>query len=142
MTKEVTVKVEGTQLGEAGVWEDPILLTARGSYHELNDRHYVQYEEETEEGRKLIRNMLKISLNRIEMTKKGAAVSQMTFDVNDITQASYQTPYGSLTFEVRTSKLTVEETKEQLEVRLEYALYSNDIHISDNRTMIKINAIR
>ncbi len=140
MTKEVTVRIEGRQLGEAGVWEEPIITAARGSYHELNDRYYIQYEEQTED-QELIRNMLKISLSRVEMMKKGAAVSQMSFDINDDTEAVYQTPYGNLRFEVRTAKLTVEESAGEIKVSLEYALSSEDTHISDNRTLIKITSV-
>ncbi len=141
MTREVTVRIEGRQMGESGTWDEPIIVTARGSYLELNNKHYIQYEEKTEE-QELVSNMLKITLNRIDMTKKGATKSQMAFDINDVTEVIYQTPYGSLGFEVRTSKLTIEDTPDLINVDLEYALYSKDNHISDNRTAIMISSIK
>lgn len=135
MTKEILITIEGLQLGAE---EDPIIDTACGSYHLHNDRHYIQYEEKPEEGEGIIKNTMKIGLTQVEMTKKGAGSAQMTFDINQTSEAIYQTPYGNLCFEVKTSKLVISETPDKIQAKLEYALYSENSHLSDHEILITI----
>jgi uncharacterized beta-barrel protein YwiB (DUF1934 family) len=135
MTKEVVIIIEGTQIGAE---ESPILMTASGTYHRHHDKHYIQYEEPAEDGQGCIKNMVKIGASQIEMTKKGAASSEMRFDMNNKSEITYQTPYGSLFFESQTSQITIVEEEASIEVAMEYSLYSNNDRISDNRTIIRI----
>lgn len=135
MTKEVSITIEGIQLGSE---EAPIIMTASGTYHMHKDKHYIQYEEQSEEGLGSIKSMIKIGLTQIEMTKKGTGNSEMTFDLNQKTEVIYRTPYGTLFFEAMTSRIAVEEAEEEIVVRLEYSLFTNDETISDNRTTIRI----
>ncbi len=137
MTKEVSIIIEGTQIG---VEEEPILITASGTYHMHNDKHYIQYEELSEDGLGRSKNMIKIGAEKIEMTKRGASSSEMSFDLMHTTPVTYQTPYGSLCFQAQTSQFIVEETNHTLEVTMEYSLYSKEEHISDNRTIIRIRS--
>ncbi len=137
MTKEVSIIIEGTQIG---IEEEPILITAAGTYHMHNDKHYIQYEELSEDGLGHSKNLIKIGATKIEMTKKGASNSEMSFDLKHITPVIYQTPYGSLCFQAQTAQFTVEETNHTLKVTMEYSLYSNEEHISDNRTIIRIQS--
>ncbi len=137
MTKEVSITIEGTQTGAEEV---PILITASGTYHMHNNKHYIQYEEQAEDGQGCIKNMIKIGPEQIEMTKKGAASSEMTFDRNNKTEVIYRTPFGSLFFETLTSQIAMIVEENSIEVTMEYALYSNEDHISDHRTIIRIQA--
>ncbi len=138
MTKEVSIIIEGVQLGSE---EEPIIITASGTYHLHNDKHYIQYEEMSEEGHGSVQNRIKLSMTQVEMIKKSATNSQMSFDLNRRTEIIYQTPYGNLFFEAKTTLLTITETERLIEATLEYSLYSNDEPISDNRTIIRITAI-
>jgi uncharacterized beta-barrel protein YwiB (DUF1934 family) len=133
MTKEVSITMEGIQ---KGLEEEPIITTASGTYHLRQDKHYIQYEEQTEQG--CIRNTVKIALTQVEMTKKGAINSEMEFDLNRRTDVIYRTPYGTLFFEAQTSQITVKEEEDYIEVTLEYNLFSNDDLTSENRTIIRI----
>ena len=135
MTKDVTITIEGYQ---PGTEEDPIIQSCSGTCRLHQDKYYIQYEELMEDGEGMIRNMMKLSLSQIEMTKKGAAASQMSFDINKETAAIYQTPYGSLSFQVKTDGIQLEESENRIEAVLTYALYSGDSHISDHRTIIRI----
>ncbi len=135
MTKEVSITMEGIQ---KGLEDSPVLTTASGIYHIRLDKHYIQYEEQAEEEQGRINNMIKIANNRVEMTKKGAINSEMVFDLNGKTEVVYRTSYGTLYFEAQTSRITVDEEEDKLEVVLEYCLFSNDELISENCTIIRI----
>jgi uncharacterized beta-barrel protein YwiB (DUF1934 family) len=135
MRREVTLTIEGWQLDS----EDSLVrFTTDGIYHLQLGKHYIQYEEVSEEVGGITKNMIKIAQDHVEITKKGAASSQMCFDLKQNTEAIYQTPYGNLSFEVRTSSILYEETEADLWVRMDYALYSENSHLSDHRTEIKI----
>jgi len=138
MTKEVSIIIDGVQIGTE---EEPIIMTASGTYHLQNDKHYIQYEEPSEDGQGTIKNRIKITPSQVEMTKKGASDSQMNFDLNHSTEIIYQTPYGNLFFEVKTNLLEVIETEKLIEVKLEYTLYSNGDLIAEHRTIIRINSL-
>ncbi|MDF2942957.1 MAG: hypothetical protein K0S01_1815 [Herbinix sp.] len=138
MTKEVSISIEGLQLGSE---EDSIVMTALGTYHLYNDKHYIQYDEKPEEGEGAIKCMVKIALTKIELSKKGVNSSQMVFDLKEETIAYYQTPFGNLSFDVNTTEIIIEESPEQLQVKLEYSLSSNASLISNNQIIIKIESI-
>ena len=137
MTKEVSIVMEGIQKGSE---DSPVLTTASGIYHMHHDKHYIQFEEQEEEGQGIIKNMIKIALNKVEMTKKGTVNSEMVFDLDHKTEIIYRTSFGTLYFEAQTSKITINEEAEKLEVLLEYSLFSNDDSISENRTIIRITS--
>ena len=134
MTKNITITIEGYQ---PGTEEEPIIQSYCGTCHLHQDKYYIQYDEVMEEEGS-IRNLMKLSLTQIEMAKKGGAVSQLSFDISKETDAVYHTPYGNLSFQVRTDGIQLEESENQIEVVLTYALYSADSHISDHRTIIRI----
>ena len=135
MTKEVSITMEGIQ---KGLEDSLVRTTASGIYHMRHDKHYIQFEEQAEEGQGIIKNMIKITLDQVEMTKNGAVNSEMVFDLNHKTEIVYRTSFGTLYFEAQTSNITVNEEADKLEVLLEYSLFSNDDPISENRTIIRI----
>jgi len=137
MKKEVSIVIEGAQLGSE---EEPVVMTASGTYHLHKDRHYILYDEKSEEGEGIIKSTVKIALTKIELSKKGANCSQMVFDINEETIAIFQTPFGNLSFDVKTSEIILEESPDKLQVKLEYSLSSNDSIVSNNRIIILIES--
>jgi uncharacterized beta-barrel protein YwiB (DUF1934 family) len=135
MTKEVSIIIEGLQPGSE---EEPVVTAVSGIYHLHNDRHYIQYDEKSEEGEGITKNTIKIALTKIELSKKGANSIQMIFDLNEETFAIYQTPFGSMSFDVKTTEITMDEAPDKIQVKLTYSLSSNASHISNNQIMILI----
>jgi uncharacterized beta-barrel protein YwiB (DUF1934 family) len=135
MTKEVSIIIEGLQLGSE---EEPVVTAVSGIYHLHNDRHYIQYDEKSEEGEGITKNTIKIALTKIELSKKGANSTQMIFDLNEETFAIYQTPFGSMSFDVKTTEITMDEAPDKIQVKLTYSLSANASHISNNQIMILI----
>ncbi len=135
MTKEVSITIEGLQLGSE---EEPVITTVSGTYHLHTDRHYIQYDEALEEGGDITKNTIKIALSKIELTKKGTNFSEMIFDLNHTTEAIYHTAFGSLSFDVKTTNIVVEEVPDKIQVKLSYTLSSNDSLVSGNQITISI----
>ncbi len=137
MTNEVIISIKGIGSGE----EEAIWLSARGSYHNRNGKHYIQYEERTEEKEAVINNTIKISNSLVSLTKKGAQQLQMDFDQKEPTQAVYQTPYGSLILDINTKCIQQKEAPGRIEIQLEYSLFSDKELLSDHELFIIIEEV-
>lgn len=137
MTREVFVTIKGIQLDTE---EEPVIMTAQGTYHLTNGRHYIHYEENIEGFDDISKNTIKISEDRIILMKKGAQTAQMIFDLKEADQAMYQTPFGSLSFRTETKSICISETEDKLDIQMEYSLYNEDIKLSDNRLLITVEA--
>ncbi len=135
MTKEVLITIEGRQLGSD---EEPIISTVPGVYHYRNGKHYIQYDEPLTDTPAVSKNMIKIEPSRVVLTKKMVRISEMIFDRAGITRVDYQTPYGELVFDLQTYSILLKEEQDSLEVYMEYSLYSNSAHVSDNSILITI----
>ncbi len=137
MTREVVITIKGTQLEEE---EASVIMTAPGTYHLTNGKHYLHYEESIEGSEDISKNTIKISSERVVLMKKGIQTAQMIFDLTEADLAVYQTPYGNLTFQTETKLIKIHETQTRLEILMEYALYNDSTKLSDNRLNILVEA--
>jgi len=135
MTKNVMISIRGFELGEPG---EDITVEAKGDYHYVNGKHYIRYDETTDEPGKVTNNIIKISPNQIEIIKKGVANTTMTFDLDNVTIANYKVPYGQLLLEIDTYLMNIHISDELITVLLNYRLKSNNEVISSNQTEIKV----
>lgn len=135
MTKEVLITIEGRQIGSG---DEPIITTVPGIYHNNNGKHYVQYEEAIEETTAYSKNRIKIEPSRVVLTKKIVRTSEMIFDRAETTRLDYQTPYGDISFDLKTYSILLKDEEDQLQVFMEYSLYSNSDLVSDNSILITI----
>ncbi|MDD3172783.1 MAG: DUF1934 domain-containing protein [Herbinix sp.] len=137
MTKDVIISIKGIQLGAE---EEPVIMTAMGTYHLTNGKHYIQYDEKIEDSDISLKNTLKISTFGVLLTKKGVQHSQMAFDLNETTRTVYQTPYGNLSLEVKTKSIQIKEASEKIEVKLKYSISDDVSKMSENELIIAIEA--
>jgi len=72
------------------------------------------------------------------LSKKVMQVSQMIFDLQEITQTAYLTPYGNLMLGIKTASINLKEELERIEVSMDYALSSEEAFLSDNSIRITV----
>ena len=128
MNKEVIINISGLQL-DAGT-EEPIELMTTGDYYLKNGKHYVIYDELTDDSQ-VVKNRLKISPKVVEVTKKGASSSHMAFERGKENLTYYDTPFGSLLLGINTSKIDLEEKEDSMALHIDYGLSINSDHVSD-----------
>lgn len=128
MNKEVIINISGLQL-DAGT-EEPIELMTTGDYYLKNGKHYVIYDELTDDSQ-VVKNRLKISPKVVEVTKKGASSSHMVFERGKENLTYYDTPFGSLLLGISTSKIDLEEKEDSMALHIDYGLSINSDHVSD-----------
>lgn len=128
MNKEVIINISGLQL-DAGT-EEPIELMTTGDYYLKKGKHYVIYDELTDDSQ-VVKNRLKISPKVVEVTKKGASSSHMVFERGKENLTYYDTPFGSLLLGINTSKIDFEEKEDSMALHIDYGLSINSDHVSD-----------
>ena len=120
--------------------EKPIELVTVGTYYRKNGKHYVLYEEQTEDNGQVTKNIVKFYDGHFEMTKKGGNNSFLLFDREKKTSTIYQTVAGPIQIDAVTRDLSIEETEDELLVNVKYALDINYNFISECEVNFKVQA--
>ncbi len=129
MTKDVLITISGVQMmdGEQG---DVEMITT-GDYYHKNGKHYIIYDEVMEGYEGVIRNTIKIQRDSMDIIKTGIANVHMSFERNKRRLTCYATPAGDMMVGLQTNRISVSETEDNLNVRVEYSLDINYEHVSE-----------
>ncbi len=140
MSRKVTVLVRGIHRDyEAGDEQGYHLEThSTGDYHYRDGKHYIRYEDVSEDGSMSSSNILKIHKSELEHIKKGDSSAHMRFEAGKLHHTGYTTPMGELMVGVDTKHLAIVETVKGISVRVEYELMMNGDKISDSKIDIII----
>jgi uncharacterized beta-barrel protein YwiB (DUF1934 family) len=138
MTKDVLLTIRGLQMGEENQ-PDVVETISPGQYYFRNGKHFFLYEEVTEGSNKTTKNILKVTDDYMELTRKGEVNVHMIFEKNKKNMTYYYTPYGSLLMGIDAYRVDIRETEDALSVEIEYALDLNNEHIAN--CSIRIRAV-
>ena len=78
-----------------------------GDYYFRNGKHFFLYEETAEGENETTRNMIKVTDNYMELTKKGSVSVHMIFECGKKHVTYYHTPYGSLLVGIEACRIEV-----------------------------------
>ena len=135
MTKEVLINISGLQMDVDP--ENPIEMVTPGAYYLKNGKHYILYDELSEDN-EVTKNVLKIGPNSVELTRKGPQGSHMIFEEGKENLSYYDTPFGSLLMGVNTSNIDWMEEEEQMRLQVDYDLSVNSDHVSKCKIDVNI----
>ena len=139
MTKEVIVSICGLQNGPETDGE-PIEMITAGEYFYKNGKHYILYEEAMEGEDQTSRCRIKLAQGLLELTKNGVVNVHMTFEEHAKHVTHYYTPYGCLDMGIDTKWVSIEETENELQVAVEYALEMNQEFVADCNIKIRVKS--
>ena len=131
----VMVSLSSYQKTESGVEE--IKTSAPGIYSLINGRHFVKYEEKTEDGKKN-KVLLKFVDNSFEMNKSGEVTSTLNFEEGVKTEGLYKTPFGTFVIDTDTKRLVINVTESNIVISLEYELSIDGEYVADCSVEIEI----
>ncbi|HPU63423.1 MAG TPA: DUF1934 domain-containing protein [Mobilitalea sp.] len=120
---------------------DSIITDVAGEYRFFNGKHIIRYKEYDKENIGESDNTIKVLPGVVEIIKKGDYHTHMVFDLSKNTYTFYNTPYGSFMFQIRTKRIEIEQNEKELIVDMEYALFQNNEHFSDNQIRIEVREI-
>lgn len=139
MTKEVFVKISGMQFaGDTG--NEPVEIITSGDYYKKNGKHYILYDEVTEGFSETTQNIIKLSEETLDITKKGITNVHMMFEKNRKNVTYYYTPFGSLLIGIDAKKIQMQESENQIEMKVDYALEVNYEHMADCSIVMNITS--
>lgn len=133
MTKDVLVSIAGLQYEDSNVdinrqssQQEVIEMICRGEYYQKNGKHYIIYEELSEEDQTSITKcILKLTKDKVEIIKNGVNQMHMVFERNHSNISCYTTPFGEFMIGVTTKAIDLEETDQLIMANLQYILDIN-----------------
>ncbi len=130
MTKDILLSIKGLQsLSEDQ--EDEVEVIIPGSYCKRGDMHYVKYDEVTEGFDGITSNLIKFSHRCFEVRKKGVTNTHMIFEKQKKNMTYYDTPFGNLLLGISATNVSMRESEEQIDVKVDYALEINSEHLAE-----------
>ena len=139
MTKDILLSIRGLQITE-DTQKDTVEVITPGEYYFRNGKHFFLYEEAEEGKQEITKNIIKVTDDYMEVTKKGAVNVHMVFEKNKKNVTYYNTPFGSLLIGIDAYRVEVTQTLEEIEAYVEYALEVNNEHLANCRIRIKANS--
>lgn len=129
MTRDVLIRISGFQMadGEKG---DVEVITA-GDYFHKNGKHYIVYDEVMEGFEGTTRNVMKITPDKMDISKRGITDAHMIFERDMKSMTRYVTPMGEMVIGISTNKIKLDEEQDSLKVSVDYSLDINYDHVAD-----------
>lgn len=156
MTRDVTVIVSGLHMDAARTQDreslkkdlkkapdgdglQTIRTEASGNYYFRGGKHYIMYEETSEDISGTVKNTIKIDGSGIvEIKKSGAAAVTMVFQEGNVSRARYRNAFGEFLLEIYTEFLEVTKDEQEIRVRICYRLEAGGAPVSDCEVCIHI----
>ena len=139
MTKDVLITISGLQFAD-GADSEPVEIITSGVYYKKNGKHYILYDEVTEETCRTTKNIIKLGDEVVDITKRGEVNVHMMFEKNKKNVTYYYTPYGRLLIGTDATKVLVEEKEHDLCVTVDYMLEINYEHMADCTITMKVKS--
>ncbi len=140
MTKDVLIAIKGMQF-EGEMDPEEIEVIQRGEYYERNGAHYLLYDEPVEGTSEIIKNRIKFRENEVQVAKKGAVNTTLTFTKNEKNMTNYATPFGNLVIGIDTQKIALEMSEKKMDIKVDYALDINYEFLADCKISIEVSAL-
>ncbi|WP_373219581.1 DUF1934 domain-containing protein [Blautia obeum] len=131
MNKDVLIHVRGLQLMETDDEQEPIEIVVPGQYYFRNGSHYLRYEEMLDDSAQTTVNYIKMSSEGVEIRKQGQVNVHMVFEQGKKNKTFYNTPYGTLQMGIAATGLELKESKDDIQMKVDYALDMNEEHVAD-----------
>lgn len=140
MTKDVIVTISGLQFAQETETE-PVEIVTAGSYYKKNGKHYIIYDEVMEGFEGSTKNIIKLTEDSLDVTKKGVTNVHMVFEENKKNITYYNTPFGNLFIGIDAEKIQVEESEENIKRKRGIrSLEANYEHLADCRIQMNIKS--
>lgn len=140
MTKDVLIAIKGMQF-EGETDPEEIEVIQRGQYYERNGSHYLLYDEPVEGSSDIIKNRIKFKENEVQVAKKGAVNTTLTFTKNEKNMTNYATPFGNLVIGIDTQRIALDMSEKRMDIKVDYALDINYEFLADCKISIEVSAL-
>lgn len=140
MTKEVLITIRGLQFVSKDDDAEPVEVVTPGEYYFKNGNHYLLFDEITEGFKETTHNMMKFHNGHLEVRKKGLVDVNMLYELNKKTMSYYNTPFGVMHMGIATTSFYKKVTRDEIELKIDYALEMNESFVADCTIVINIKS--
>jgi len=130
MNEEVLISIKGMQIGKDMDGES-IVSEYVGKYLERDGKKYLMYNENIEGTDNVTKCLIKIGINEVIVTKRGAVNVEMPFRKGAKKLTNYDTQFGGFTLGFRTKNITCTETEHSISLDIDYVLDMNYEYMAD-----------
>lgn len=110
----------------------------QGAAYEKNGVVYFLYEEEMEGADGVVKSMIRLNGDSVELTRRGGVSVKMVFREGETSRCSYVTGFGIMTMDVRTLHTQVVRDEKRTEISLHYHLLADESILSKCKMKILI----
>lgn len=135
MNKDIIISING--LHKADNDNENIEVIAPGKYYNKEGKHYIVYNEVSEDTSDVSKNTIKIADKKVDIIRKGASNVHMVFEEGKKNISYYNTPFGELLLGLSTNKVDIESLENEMNISIDYSLEVNYEHVSD--CIMKVN---
>lgn len=136
MKEDIIISIKGLRV-TADTDEDVEVITP-GKYYMKNNKHYLLFEEVEEESGASVKNIIKLSPQYVEVTKKGTINSKLCFEKKKSYQSIYSTMFGEFLMETKTDDVILKEDEDSIDATIKYELFINGESMSTNNIVINV----
>ncbi len=127
------IHVKGTQVIDDET--DETIINTTGECIQKEGIHYIIYSDNIEG--QIIKNMIKIGDNSVEVIKRGAVESKMCFAAGEKYDFTYTTSFGRLDMTINTGGMSIYQAAGEFKIHIEYDLYVGGVFTSHNKMFIR-----
>lgn len=135
MTKDVLISISGLQMADED-GSEPVEVITSGEYYFRNGKHYLIYDEVMEGFQGVTKNRIRFYPNGMDIQKHGISNVHMIFEKNKKNMALYETPFGSIMLGIHADRVSVEESEEKIDIKVDYSLDINEELLADCKISI------
>ena len=96
-----------------------------------NGKHYILYDEVQEGFDGVTKSVIKVNDDFLDVTKKGVTNVHMMFEKNKKNMSYYNTPFGNLLVGINATDVKVNETEDNIDIKVDYKLEVNYEHLAE-----------
>lgn len=135
MKKEVWIRMVSKSDAEDG----PTEILSKGNCYLKDGAYHLLYDGiEDEESNQIVHHRIRITPERVEVTRRGSTRSYMVFQEGESHQCEYQTPYGMMLLTFATDRLNYKKEEDRIMVGLEYRILLEGVPLSTNSMEIQV----
>ncbi len=139
--RNVMVSLSSVYPGEDGLEKAAMDEQCRGSARKIRGKWHIHFIETLSEDQGKVDNLLTFDQSGFALSRRGEVTTQMTFEQGRDMISRYKTPYGDMQMHIRSQRVVVRETEEEIYLYAQYRLKFPGLAATEHEVKISIKEV-